>query len=98
MDAEQTIADFERLEPIFAAPDTRPLSRQRGRDLGRLPFHTESVISRAYPFRLRFLSGAGRSVVVSSALGRPSRCSGGSIFLPLLDFDRSGYMVLCRAR
>lgn len=60
MDAEQTIADFERLEPIFAAPDTRPLSRQRGRDLGRLPFHTESVISRAYPFRLRFLSGAGR--------------------------------------
>lgn len=26
MDAEQTIADIERLERIFAAPDTRPLS------------------------------------------------------------------------
>ena len=26
MDAEQTIAEIERLERIFAAPDTRPLS------------------------------------------------------------------------
>jgi hypothetical protein len=26
MDAEQTIAEIERLEHIFAAPDTRPLS------------------------------------------------------------------------
>lgn len=26
MDAEQTIADIERLERIFAVPDTRPLS------------------------------------------------------------------------
>jgi len=26
MDAEQTIADIECLERIFAAPDTRPLS------------------------------------------------------------------------
>jgi hypothetical protein len=26
MDAEQTIADIERLERIFAEPDTRPLS------------------------------------------------------------------------
>jgi len=26
MDAEQTIADIERLERIFAAPDTRPLA------------------------------------------------------------------------
>jgi hypothetical protein len=27
MDAEQTIAEIERLERIFAVPDTRPLSR-----------------------------------------------------------------------
>jgi len=26
MDAEQTIAEIERLERIFAVPDTRPLS------------------------------------------------------------------------
>jgi hypothetical protein len=26
MDAEQTIAEIERLEGIYAAPDTRPLS------------------------------------------------------------------------
>lgn len=26
MDVEQTIADIERLERLFAAPDTRPLS------------------------------------------------------------------------
>jgi hypothetical protein len=26
MDTEQTIAEIERLERIFAAPDTRPLS------------------------------------------------------------------------
>jgi hypothetical protein len=26
MDTEQTIADIERLERIFAVPDTRPLS------------------------------------------------------------------------
>jgi len=26
MDAEQTIAEIERLEHIFAVPDTRPLS------------------------------------------------------------------------
>jgi hypothetical protein len=27
MDAEKTIAEIERLERIFAVPDTRPLSR-----------------------------------------------------------------------
>jgi hypothetical protein len=27
MDAEQTIAEIEHLESIFAVPDTRPLSR-----------------------------------------------------------------------
>jgi hypothetical protein len=60
MDAEQTIADFERLERIFAAPDHQTPQPSAGTRLRSLPFHTESVISRAYPFRLRFLSGAGR--------------------------------------
>jgi len=35
MDAEQTIAEIERLERIFAVPDTRPLSASDLSDVNR---------------------------------------------------------------
>ena len=35
MDAEQTIAEIERLERIFAVPDTRPLSASDISDANR---------------------------------------------------------------
>ncbi len=49
MDAEQTIAEIERLERIFAAPDTRPLSAC---DLAAANRKHDSTLAQSPWFRL----------------------------------------------
>jgi hypothetical protein len=49
MDAEQTIAEIERLERIFALPDTRPLSQ---RDLSALNRRHDEVNAHSPWFQL----------------------------------------------
>lgn len=49
MDAEQTIAEIERLERIFAAPDTRPLS---GIDLAAANRRHDDALAHSPWFRL----------------------------------------------
>jgi len=49
MDAEQTIAEIERLERIFAAPDTRPLSQS---DLSAANRRHDELLAHSPWFRL----------------------------------------------
>ena len=49
MDAEQTIADIERLERIFAAPDARPLSPS---DLSAANRRHDEMLAQSPWFRL----------------------------------------------
>lgn len=49
MNAEQTIAEIERLERIFAEPDTRPLSRS---DLAAANRRHDEMLAQSPWFRL----------------------------------------------
>jgi hypothetical protein len=49
MDAEQTIAEIERLERTFAAPDTRPLGAS---DLAAANRRHDQMLARSPWFRL----------------------------------------------
>jgi len=49
MDAEQSIAEIERLERIFAVPDTRPLSAS---DLAAANRRHDEMLARSPWFRL----------------------------------------------
>jgi hypothetical protein len=49
MDAEQTIAEIERLERIFAVPDTRPLSAT---DIAAANRRHDELLARSPWFRL----------------------------------------------
>jgi len=49
MDAEQTIAEIERLERIFAVPDTRPLSTS---DLAAANRRHDEMLAHSPWFRL----------------------------------------------
>lgn len=49
MDAEQTIAEIERLERIFAVPDTRPLGAS---DLAAANRRHDRMLARSPWFRL----------------------------------------------
>jgi hypothetical protein len=49
MDAEQTIAEIERLERIFAVPDTRPLSAS---DLSAVNRRHDEMLAHSPWFRL----------------------------------------------
>jgi hypothetical protein len=49
MDAEQTIAEIERLERIFAVPDTRPLGAS---DLSALNRRHDEMLAYSPWFRL----------------------------------------------
>jgi len=56
MDAEQTIAEIERLERIFAVPDTRPLSAS---DLAAVNRRHDDLLAHSPWFRLWQRYGVG---------------------------------------